>query len=620
VRAKLSSISIALAALFFTQPLRTPTARAQTPAAPASREAESKAEALKTVEAEALKLLGETVAAARGLKLAENRARVLATASGLLWTRDEKAARALFKEAAELVAALAASREGRQPEDGVHTVSALRQEMLSMVVNRDAQLALDFLRATRQPSPDRSQNWGGGRQPDPELAMEVNLAAQFAAQDPKLAARLAEESLSKGFSSGLGRILQLLVLKDPEAASRLAGLIVKRLSPEDLANDYEATNLASYLLTMTRVAAAPASPQAGDGVEHRMELGRVTVDEPTRRRLVETVLTAALSDGAARTGFNLYRALQPILPEVEKYAPARLPALRRQSAVYERNLDPHSRMMRDYRTVFEQGTVEAIVEAASKAPAEVRDQLYMQAFWRVAGEGDGERARQIAESISNPQQRAQLLQDLERQLPWRALERGSFEEARQLIMRLPAAEERPPMLLQLAGSLISKGEKEAARALLEEVAGMIVAVAGRARGHQQFNSQLELARLYAQLDEGRAFQLVEVSTEQLNELIAAAAVLEGFYQDSFRDGELRQQGGYVWNDLVHRCSAALAQLAPSDFARARATVERFQRVDVRVMAQLAFVRDVLSATTPHGNQSRLENLPLHGRRKLQVHF
>lgn len=618
MRAKLSSISIALAALFFTQLLSTPAARAQTPAAPASREAESKAEALKAVEAEALKLLGETVAAARGLKLAENRARVLATASGLLWPRDEKAARALFKEAAELVAALAArEREERQPQDGVHTVSALRQEMLSMVVNRDAQLALDFLRATRQPSPDRGQNWGGGRPHDPELAMEVNLAAQLAAQDPKLALQLAEESLTRGFSSGLGRILQLLNAKDPEGAARLTGLIIRRLNPEDLVNDYEAMNLASQLLGSTRPA---PPPRAGEGVDHRLELGRVAVDEPTRRRLVETVLTAALSDGAARVGHNLYHALQPFLPEVEKYAAARLPALRRQSVVYERNLDPHSRMMRDYRPVFEQGTVEAIVEAASKAPAEVRDQLYMQAFWRLAGEGDGERARQIAESISNPQQRAQLLQDLERQLPWRALERGSFEEARQLIMRLPASEERPAMLLQLAGSLISKGEKEAARGLLEEVAGMVVAVAGRARGHQQFNSQLELARLYVQLDEGRAFQLVEVSAEQLNELIAAAAVLEGFYHDSFRDGELRQQGGYVWNDLVNRCSAALAQLAPSDFARARATVERFQRVDVRVMAQLAFVRDLLAVTTQHNNQSRLENLPLRGRRKLPVQF
>jgi hypothetical protein len=608
VRAPHSLISIALAAPF----LFNAVARAQTPDLGAkSQEAEAKAEARRALEGKALELLGETVAEARGLKLAENRARVLATAAGLLWPRDEKTARALFKEATDLVAALAAAQEERRPDEGQNGVAQLRQEMLSMVAGRDAQLALDFLRATRQPSPGRGQNWGGP--PDPELALEVSLATQLAAQDPKVALRLAEESLSRGFSSGLGRLLHLLAVKDPEGASRLAGLIIRKMNPEDLVGDYEATSLATQLLNLAR----PAGPtQTPDENGHRIvDLAVVTVDERTRRQLIETVVAAALSDKAARTGFSLYHALQPLMAEVEKYAPARLAALRRQSAEYERNLDPHSRMQKEYRAVFEQGTIEALVEAASKAPAEMRDQLYMQAFWRAAGEGDGERARQIAENISNPQQRSQLLQDLARQLPWRAFERGNYEEARQLIMRLPAKEERVPMLLQVAAGMLSKGDKQAAGGLLDEAAGLLgLGVEGRAQTHQQFNAQLEIARLYAQLDEGRAFQLVELSAEQLNELVAAAAVLEGFYQDAFREGELKQQGGYVWNDLIARCSATLAQLAPSDFTRARSAVERFRRADVRVAAQLAFVRDVLGTAERQGNQSRLEgNIPLRRR-------
>jgi hypothetical protein len=600
VRARHSFISIALAALVFNTAAR---AQQQTPGA-GEPSAGAESEARQTLESKALGLLSETVAAARGLKLAENRARVLATASGLLWTRDEKAARALFKEATEAVVALAAAQEERPPHEGAHALSQLRQEMLAAVVGRDAQLALDFLRATRQPSPGGGQSVrGGGRPHDPELALEVNLAMQVAAQDPKTALRLAEESLSKGFSSGLGRVLHLLAEKDPEGASRLAGLVIKKLSPEDLVGDYEATSLATHLLNSAR----PAAPQPpAESPLQRIELGRIPIDERTRRQLIETVVAAALSEQAARTGYNLYHALQPVLPEVEKYFPARVPALRRRQAEHERNLDPHSRMQKEYRAVFEQGTIEAIVEAASKAPAEMRDQLYMQAFWRAAGEGDGERARQIAENISDPQQRAQLLQDLARQLPWRAFERGNYEEARQLIMRFPAAEERLPMLLQLAGNVLAKGDKEAARGLLEEATGLLGVGGGRAQSHPQFNAQLEIARLYAQLDEGRAFQLVELSAGQLNELIAAAAVLEGFYQDAFREGELRQQGGYVWNDLIARCSTALAQLAPSDFERARSTVERFQRTDVRVTAQLAFVRDVLAFAERQDNQTRLE--------------
>ncbi|HEU4597200.1 MAG TPA: hypothetical protein VFS10_18865 [Pyrinomonadaceae bacterium] len=601
MRARYFLISLALVALFFTT-----AARAQTTGAGGQAQ-EAEPDAHKALEGKALELLRETVAAARGLKLAENRARVLAHASGLLWTHDERAARALFKEATEALVAFAAAPGDRPPNEGTYTLSQLRQEMLSLVVNRDAQLAIEFVRATRQPSPGGDQNrrgGGGGRPHDPELALEISLTTQLAAQDPKTALRLAEESLDRGLSSGLGRVLHLLAAKDPEGASRLAGLVIKKLNPEDLVGDYEATSVATHLLNSAR----PVAPRpAGDSGFHTVELGFIKIDERARRQLIETVIAAALSERAARTGYHLYHALQPILPEVEKYFPARLPALRRQSAEFERNLDPHSRMQREYREVFEQGTVEAIVEAASKAPAEMRDQLYMQAFWRTASEGDGERARQIAEHVSDPQQRAQLLQDLARQLPWRAFERGNYEEARQLIMRLPVTDERLPLLLQLVGGVLAKGDKDGARALLEEAAGLLGGGEGRAQNHPQFNAQLEIARLYAQLDEGRAFQLVELSAQQLNELIAAAAVLEGFYQDAFKDGELKQQGGHVWSDLITRCSTALAQLAPNDFERARSTVERFQRVDVRVTAQLAFVRDVLGAATRQDNQLRLEN-------------
>ncbi len=602
MRAQYSFISLALIALFF---FFTAAASAQTPGAGTKTpEADSQEEARRTLEGKALALLEETVAEARGLKLAENRARVLATASGLLWPRDEKAARALFKEATELVAALAATaQEERKPDDGTQTLSQLRQEMISMVVNRDAQLALDFLRATRQPSPERGQNWGGPL--DPELVLEVNLASQLAAQDPKVALRLAEESLSRGYSSNLGRVLHILAAKDAEGASRLAGLIIRKMKPEDLVGNYEATSLATQLLNIARTAAPPPQPNEND--LRIVELSLIVVDERTRRQLIETVTAAALSDKAARSGYNLQHALQPVMAEVEKYVPARLPALRSQSAEYQRRLDPHSRMQKEYRAVLEQGTIETLVEAASKAPGEMRDQLYMQAFWRASGEGDGERARQIAENISNPQQRTQLLQDLARRMPWRAFERGSYEEARQLIMRLPMPEERVPMLLQLVGMMLAKGDRQAAREVLDEAAGLFgVGAVGRAQSQQQLNTQLEIARLYAQLDEARAFQLVELSAEQLNELVAAAAVLEGFYQDAFREGELRQQGGYIWNDLITRCSSALAQLAPHDFTRARSTVEHFRRADVRVAAQLVFVRDLLAVTAGQGNQANLE--------------
>src|ERR671933_29331 len=67
-------------------------------------EQESKAQ--KELEKKALQLLDDTLQSAQALKLVENRAVIRAQAADLLWKRDEKRARSLFRDAvAELVAA-----------------------------------------------------------------------------------------------------------------------------------------------------------------------------------------------------------------------------------------------------------------------------------------------------------------------------------------------------------------------------------------------------------------------------------------------------------------------------------------------------------------------------------
>jgi hypothetical protein len=265
----------------------------------------------------------------------------------------------------------------------------------------------------------------------------------------------------------------------------------------------------------------------------------------------------------------------------------------------ERTLDPRSRVWAQYQEVMQQGTVDTLLEVAPKAPAQVREQLYVQAAWKAVGENNLDRARQIIEKLSNPQQRAQMLKDIERQLPWRAAEQGNFEEARQMLARLSTIEERVPALIQIAVAARAKGDTQAARVMLDEARDLVT---GHAQNVQQFYAQLEVASAYAGLDRGAAFEVVEAAIAQLNELIAAAAVVNGFGQDSFREGELKPQGGYIWNDLITRCAATLATLAPSDFERARAAARKFQRPDARTMAQLMLAQNILTSITPQDQQ------------------
>ncbi len=572
----------------------------QTPAIEAS--AEKAAEAQRELEKGALLLLDEVVSEAQTLKLAENRIRIQMTIAGLLWKRDEERARALFREATDGLAALTSSIDpgDQRTYNTMQAVTQFRHEMLNTLVQRDPKLALEFLRATRQPS--FGDYTPGHKQPDQELALELNLAGQIAARDPQQAIRMAEESLSKGISSSLISVLQQVRVKDGAAAVKLTNDIIRRLKPQDFATDYEASNVAVSLLQITRLRETRPSattPSTSPQIEN-LELQGILIDEGVRRELIEKLVTAATSATSSQTGnaHNIFSSLQGVMPEVERYVPTRVAALRRRVGEFERTQDPHSRLWREYQGVMQNGTIEAVLEAAAKAPPEIRDQLYQQAAWKASGQNETERARQIINQISNPHQRAQMLREFDRQLPWRAAERGDFEAARALLTHVTSIEERVSILLQLARFAANKSDDATARGLIDEARGLVVM--GRAENQAQFSAQMQVAQAYAQTrDAARSFEVIEGAIDRLNELLAAAVVVDGFGQESFREGELKPFGGYLWSELVRQCAEQLAMLASIDFARARAAAGRFDRGEVRAIARMMVAQGVLSSAPQH---------------------
>lgn len=574
--------------------------------------------ARKELEQKALGLLEDALKEAEGLRLVENRIRAQTVAAGLLWTRDDEAARAAFKAAADGIAALNAGLDPEDPQfyNTAQVVVQMRNELLQATAPHDAKLALDFLRATRQPHPEAFQpqnNWLLNE----EQAMEANLAGQIALQDPKQALGLAEETLARGVTTGLLSALGQLNTKDPAVASKLVGEIIQKLRAEDLGENGEASGVAFQLLSMTRPV-DPSAPPAPSGravisisgpVSYVYDNGRrlpnaLSIDPQTRADLVERIIAAAMRAQPNRGGsYNLYQALQTLMPELEKTAPSRVAALREKASALERGFNPQGDALKSYQELMQKGTVDAILEAAPKAPAEMRDQLYDQAVWKAFNEGnDPDRARQIIENISNPQQRAQMRRSIEQQLQWRAAQQGNYAESLQFISRLPTVEEKVQALIQIAGAASSKGDKQTALQMLAQARGLLD---GQARGFAQFSAGLQLASAYAPLDAEASFTIVESSVAQLNDLLDAAAVVNGFGQDSFKDGELKlQQGGYPWAELISQCAGTLAALAASDFGRASADARSFRRQDARTLAELVEAQTIVAQFTPQKQMRR----------------
>jgi hypothetical protein len=473
----------------------------------------------------------------------------------------------------------------------------LRAEMLQMLAQRDARLARELLRATRPPASQAGNGREGAEYLDRET--DLNLATQIASSDPKLAAEIAQESLSKGFAYQLPRLVEAIREKDPEVAARLASDIMTKLRTEKLESSSEARNFAISLL---RIATESAETDAKDKQKKPTPL----LDQTSLRELTEMVAAEALRSPAQNA--DMLSSLQTMMPIVEKYAPARVGQIRQKApsavVVTEDDEVEGDEMveMGKYRTLIDTGSADELLSAAPKASEGMREMLYQRAASKIMEEGDAERARQvITEKVQNPEQRKLMLAQLDKIAAATAAEQGKVEQTRKMLATLHTNEERVMLLAQLASGAAAKGQKKIALQLLEEARGML---GQRAKNINQLGAQLMVARAYAQLDPSRSLAILEPIVDQLNELLGAATVLGGFFvEELVRDdeimlGPLSMFFGVASNVLLQQYVADITTLARADFDRTKALLDRFQRDEIRTMARLMLAQSILFPPSP----------------------
>jgi len=566
-------------------------AAAQLPQAGKQESEEEKAKARKEVERKALALLDETLEGAAVLKLAENRVALRTQAADLLWTRDEKRARALFRDAASDLAAMKPGDPNRGGRD-YWLATHMRSQLLYTVAARDAQFALELLRVSRPAAED-------GSNPPPadgesELQLEQALTGLAAEQDPKAALRMAEESLGKGVTFGVLATLQRLGQKDSEAATKFAGKVVERLRGETLSSGRESLMVGVSLLNMV------LTPQSGSQLVYYGNMPfpspreaakskPLVMEDSDVRELADIVASAALKDPYGM----MLSVLRPLLPELEKRVPARAAQVKLKLAEMDKQLDPRARAWSQYDSVMSKPP-DAMLEEAAKAPAEMRTQIYMSAASKLIQAGDAERARAIVNENLRGQEREQMTAYLDNMEVGRAVAKGSVDDARAVVSRIKSKERRASALAGLATVFAAKGDKKTAAGLLEEARGLLDRQPDNER---EIEALLEVARGYALVEPAKTFELLDPLVEQANDMMSAAALLEKFGAGggAFRKGELILGPGMgELGGMYARYVKALAELARVDFDRTRQTADHFNRDEARLMARLIVARSVLS--------------------------
>ena len=589
-------------------------------------------------EKKAFAILDQVVNEAQTLRLAENRVRVQIGAADLLWQRNEGRARSLFALAADGVAEMLRNTtqetavNDRRRSNQFRASGQLRQELVLTAARRDATLAYQLLAATRSAAPTPDARNARGIDSDENL--EQRLLSQIAALDPKLALQNAEQMLDKGqYSRSLADVLAQLQTKDKEAAAKLEDKIVKRLQSANMLSTLDAGVLA---LSLLRSGPRPAdNPTSGESSLAPATSGQVLASS-AYTGLMGSVIDAALKatpqsaitqrttnrtrrrnnpgNGlAAQAGATepttaeveqsnarrLLAGLQRLLPQIDQYLPARGQAVRQK--ITELGMGNSTRpRMGEVVTAMQQGTADSLLEAAPSAPPTMQSRLYQQAALKALDEGNADRARQIANDHLEPAARDSVLRAVDFRKTSENFDSSKMYEVRQTLSTLRSDDERIDFLLQLSNTAKKNNPKQALE-FLDEARQI---TNRRAVSYQQFEQQLKVADAFKELDPARSFEILEPGIMQLNELLSAAATLNGFEVNVYQEGELPLEGRNGLSNMVNRYGQALGGLAKTDVERAQTVANRFQLAESRIVARLAIVRNMLGLEAVPSSNSR----------------
>lgn len=594
-------------------------------------------------ERKAVALLDEVVSESQALKLPENRIRVQVVAGDLLWERNQSRARALFGEAA-IAIAQANDQTDREDRDESETVARLRRELVLTVAQHDADLAFQLLNSSRPLSRtgDTGNDLRLGRD---ETNLTQSLLSIIASSDPHAAYQKSIESLDKGeYPAAIGSVLRQLYLKDKEVFDKLSKKVLSRLTSSDLIAREEAGNLAVDLLYPGPISESSAAKPTS--AQPPRASGRPSLSEAAYRDLMDAVITAALTAGPdipprsqdamsifgvdvttsargamvftadnGRSGFFLQPAsatqpndeqgrphnarmlltkLQQLLPRIDQYSSDRAQALRQKSI--ELGINNNELTVID----LDQSTSESLMTAAGSAPSQIQSQIYKQAAQKAIDEGNTERALKIATDHLDESARNAIKQALEFKKMALNAAPDKLAKLRQKLAALPSDSARVMAIADVAAA-IAKDDPKLALTLLGDARNI---VSKRAKKYQDFADQLKVAEAFAALDLKQSFDVLDSGIAQLNEILAAAAVVNGFEAEVFCEEELPIQGDSELARMLGRYGWELGSLALLDFEHAGTTADKFQIPEAKILAKLLIAERVLG-----GQQKSFGNLP-----------
>ena len=113
-------------------------------------------------------------------------------------------------------------------------------------------------------------------------------------------------------------------------------------------------------------------------------------------------------------------------------------------------------------------------------------------------------------------------------------------------------------------------------------------------GKEQTEVQIGLAGGYCQENSDRGLAIMESLMPKLNELVSAAAKLDGYDHNNLRYGEWNMSGAGSVGSLLTQLAEHAPYFAWCDFDRAVNLANQFERQELRIMARLKLAQGILA--------------------------
>ena len=570
---RLPALGLLLAVLFCFQ---------ATPAQQTNSPTDKQAAADAALRAKAYTLLDSLSEQLSSLQSAENRARIGSNIAESIWSHDEKRARDLFALVADdIKLGLQQSKDKQDQRDAQQTFEVfrkLRQDNVERIAKHNPELALAFLKETLPAVIEAAP-----RRPDGEVPIELmraehdeelRLATKIGPRNAEVAVQLARQSLEQGLSDELLMLLIRLSSKNREQTQLLYKDIVQKVRDDDFNTYYPSISFASQLVQHFTPPAA---------------------DEATYRELIDVVLAKAIAKGCAARSVereqqeNICVYIGALVPLMEKYNPGQA---RRLKGWAPQDHEYRSDVIQSYSELnylYENGTVDEILALRSKYPA-LDSEILRRAISKAGAEGDMERAQKLASTYSGS---SEAQQSLNQQLEVYNLSETKLDEelakAEQEWAKLSPPERAERLLM--AADFFAVGNRKFSLKLLDRANASIDAFGP---GERQTRFQIMLAQIYCLVNDDRGFSLMESLLPKLNDLVAAAAKVDGYDTHYLRDGEWNMTGAGSIGNLLTILANNAGAFAWCDFDRAVSSAAQFERAEIRMMAQLKLAQGILA--------------------------